>query len=529
MDIILYCRSSSAFRFALTVTVIVSLLSPLFGVATVIPIRDAAQVLRWVGPFVLGGSVLIFSVISRSLPRRFQTSDGIACAFIGVAIFSTLYSFDPMTTFLKALSLVLFYGAVFWGFWLYIDICGVEKLAQWMVAAVAIAVVSHVVFFVLYPAGSMYNNTERFVGFAENPGGVGALVAQAMPLALWYAFSVRRWHVWSLIGVMLLLVIVAQTRLEVLSMVIGSGLFLLCRFPHRRIVVLISITGYIGAFMWWSFVSPSLYDRYVDARLIEPVADASLVVEGQIVDRDTEEQEAFDTLEIRAIERDLEKLKTLLGSLDEEPLQFGSQAQSEKNELLIEIDKLEKQVEVAISKLPSSSDDLETTEFIVPPRYTYAQTSTLGWRSYKWQKGLSYLAQRPLLGFGFGTEDQLFTFHGLDWWEWGYTGGYMHNSYLGMALQLGLFGFLLFFCPILFLLARELRPSLLHAQPSVRLAIWCVCLSGLFSALLSSWVYAMGNPQSLQFWICIMLLVYFGSQQKVMSEPGQEAVRDPII
>jgi O-antigen ligase len=115
------------------------------------------------------------------------------------------------------------------------------------------------------------------------------------------------------------------------------------------------------------------------------------------------------------------------------------------------------------------------------------------------------------LGFGFGTEPELFDYHGWRRNEWVYTGGYMHNSYLGLALQVGIPGALLFFLPLVFLLIREVR-QVDHHHRGVRVAFQSVVLTGMTSAFLSSWLYSMGNHNSLLFWTSVMLLVRFRAE-----------------
>jgi O-antigen ligase len=131
---------------------------------------------------------------------------------------------------------------------------------------------------------------------------------------------------------------------------------------------------------------------------------------------------------------------------------------------------------------------------------------TLSHRSGKWTQGALYFLERPLLGFGFGTEDQLFEAHGIRPALYKYTGAYIHNSYLGLVLQLGLVGAILVYLPLGLLVAREFRVANRTPPNLMRTALMAVVLTGMVSALFSSDLYSMGNPKIASFWICVMLL-----------------------
>ena len=56
-------------------------------------------------------------------------------------------------------------------------------------------------------------------------------------------------------------------------------------------------------------------------------------------------------------------------------------------------------------------------------------------RTEAWRGALQQAAERPLLGFGFGTEDKAFVDR-----YYGFVGSLPENSYIGISLQLGLVG-----------------------------------------------------------------------------------------
>ncbi len=137
---------------------------------------------------------------------------------------------------------------------------------------------------------------------------------------------------------------------------------------------------------------------------------------------------------------------------------------------------------------------------------------TMGGRVEIWPIALQLIADKPIFGYGFGTEDKLV--------RPGYSKGprseisYIHNSYLGIMLQLGIFGLILFFAPLLILLLKELFSMQDSAVPLLRRALRASMIAGLLCAIFESWVYSVGNAQTFPFWIIVMLLVFYRYQDK---------------
>ena len=138
----------------------------------------------------------------------------------------------------------------------------------------------------------------------------------------------------------------------------------------------------------------------------------------------------------------------------------------------------------------------------------------LGGRLGIWQTALNLIMESPVLGHGFGVENKIF---GLKYAAYHNIKGqisYVHNSYLGMLIQLGIIGLILFFLPLFILLFKEL----FHGQRSdvfpLRLALRRSLISGLLCCLYESWVYSVGNSQTFPFWVTVMLLLFCRQQDK---------------
>jgi O-antigen ligase len=175
----------------------------------------------------------------------------------------------------------------------------------------------------------------------------------------------------------------------------------------------------------------------------------------------------------------------------------------------------------ALWVLPSGA---VVASLLVSPKLfqSFVQPETLftgSGRSEAWSAAMHLIAEKPILGYGFGSEDRLFSLFGVTFRE--FAGAAAHNSYLGVTLQLGLIGATLFFGPLFWLLVRELRLSRQGRLPLVRYALQGVLIAGLVAGLAESWIYSVGNAFVFPFWTSVMLLVRLGSQSG-----GKGDVRD---
>jgi len=141
---------------------------------------------------------------------------------------------------------------------------------------------------------------------------------------------------------------------------------------------------------------------------------------------------------------------------------------------------------------------------------TYIRVETIptgGGRFEAWPVTLSLIADKPFFGYGFGVEDKIFKLKNIVFYI--HSGLYVHNSYLGIMLQLGIAGFMLLFGPLFLLLFKEIFSRHDSKTPLLRYALRASLISGLVCAIFESWIYAVGNGQVFPFWIIVMLLVSY--------------------
>jgi hypothetical protein len=124
-------------------------------------------------------------------------------------------------------------------------------------------------------------------------------------------------------------------------------------------------------------------------------------------------------------------------------------------------------------------------------------------RAQAWDGALHLGAQRPIAGFGFGTEDHVFFDRYAD-----FNSNVPENSYIGLFLQLGIVGVVAFVGFLLALLVRGTVVVRAREQPGRRLIAACAAglVAGLVLAAFQSYLYAVGNNATAAVWLCAFLL-----------------------
>jgi O-antigen ligase len=116
-------------------------------------------------------------------------------------------------------------------------------------------------------------------------------------------------------------------------------------------------------------------------------------------------------------------------------------------------------------------------------------------RLQAWRGAVRQGGDRPLLGYGFGTEAGVF----VDRYR-AFEGGVPENSFIGVFLQLGAFGLALLLALVVSLVAAARRRG--GTTAAIGLA---VLATGLVLAVVQSYVYAVGNVATLGLWLCAFL------------------------
>jgi hypothetical protein len=124
-------------------------------------------------------------------------------------------------------------------------------------------------------------------------------------------------------------------------------------------------------------------------------------------------------------------------------------------------------------------------------------------RGRAWQGALELGLERPLAGYGFGTEEHVF----VDRWI-SFNGSRPENSVIGLFLQLGAIGVLLLIALVAMTVVATLAAIRQLRGGPRRGAAACAGAVAAASALalVQSYVYSVGNVGSLPLWVLIFIL-----------------------
>ncbi len=122
-------------------------------------------------------------------------------------------------------------------------------------------------------------------------------------------------------------------------------------------------------------------------------------------------------------------------------------------------------------------------------------------RGVAWTGAIEQAAGRPLLGYGFGTEGKVFVDRYLT-----FVGGLTENSYIGLALQLGIVGLALLLALVVAPGRQPGGPRSAGAGRSLAAACLGVLAAGLAVAVIQSYFYSVGNIAAAALWITAFLL-----------------------
>jgi hypothetical protein len=115
-----------------------------------------------------------------------------------------------------------------------------------------------------------------------------------------------------------------------------------------------------------------------------------------------------------------------------------------------------------------------------------------------WRGAIGQGDDRPLLGYGFGTEEDVF----VDRYQT-FQGGVPENSFIGLFLQLGIVGVAVFAVLVALLSRGAIRGR--HSDENLTAACVAVLGAAIVLTLVQSYVYAIGNVATLAVWVVAFL------------------------
>lgn len=133
-----------------------------------------------------------------------------------------------------------------------------------------------------------------------------------------------------------------------------------------------------------------------------------------------------------------------------------------------------------------------------------------------WPAGLAALVQRPLFGFGLGTNQRAIS-------SWGATEA-VHNSPLAVAIELGLVGLVLYCALLAYCTVRLWRAiALATRQGRLREAEFAVVLLASFFGFMTTWFKGGGMEYAKMLWVLLGLMSAYA---QILEQPRQRLTQE---
>lgn len=422
---------------------------------------------RWPVLFLLAAVAAFLAVRRGSLLDAAREPLHIAAAgFVGLAALSVAWTVDASLTAQRAISLatlLLAAAGLGWAARGRPQVAG-RLLMGLLAGAAAVAAAGLAVLGLSFDDAVQATAPLRYRGLGENPNTVSMLVATAMPLALWVTMTTRRGRerAFGLSSVVLFYgtIVFSGSRGALIAAFIGSLGFVLGTAPVLRVRL-----ERVG-------IATALFVLAVGLAQL-PRSLTVVVASGGETPTTTapSEDPGAGSKTTRTTDGETAPTVTTLA-----PNSSGSVGR-----LADEIGR------------PATGGAAERTFFGSSGR-------VLGWRS-----AIAQGNDRPLLGYGFGTEDVVFV-------DRIYTlqSRRPENSFVGVYLQLGLFGLALLLAILLSAARSGMRSARSLAARSqerpLAFAAAGVVAAGALLALVQSYVYSAGNIASLTVWTSLFIL-----------------------
>jgi O-antigen ligase len=417
------------------------------GSSSIAWLASDAKPLRWPVLFVLAAAALVDVGVSRIGAYRPSRLHILVAVFLGLALLSSTWSIAPRLTIGRVVS---------FGFVLLAAIAidagcrgrparARQILAGIVCGATAVGVLGFVLLpfertTAAQPAGP--DTPWRFKGLGENPNTVSMFLAVAVPLAIWFALSARgRARVGSIaaLAVFAATIALSGSRGALLAALFGAAVVSLG--PAKRGARVAVAAASVAVFLGCVGISQIPQPAGFSAAAAARIAQQQAAEAGGVGDG-----------------RGTRVIAPSVGSLSAELGRPGSTRR----------------------KLFATSGRLDA-----------------------WGWALGQARKRPALGYGFGTEQNVFVDR-----LYAFEGGLPENSFVGIALQLGILGVILLVAIVFGLIFATVTSLRSLAEPNVRgLAAACAgaALGGLALTVGQSYLYSAGNVATITVWIAAML------------------------
>lgn len=144
-------------------------------------------------------------------------------------------------------------------------------------------------------------------------------------------------------------------------------------------------------------------------------------------------------------------------------------------------------------------------------------------RIQAWRGAIHQADARPLLGYGFGTENKVF----IDRF-YSFNGTYVENSFVGLYLQLGAIGAASFVALLLALGVPAFRGARRAGSNDLPVVLAAVLATGVALMLAQSYVYSVGNVATVAFWVASFSAVSAATSAQLHVRRAQHSQEDVV-
>jgi len=417
------------------------------GSSSISGLKHVANGGRW---FVLLAVLVLAGVSAWRTGRRSGIPPGlwsfglVAAAFVGLAVLSTSWSPAPRLTFERGASLGILFAAAA----SVAVVADADPLMRRRILAglAAGAGVVAVIGFLMLAAGAgaaaqvaSHSTPWRFRGFGENPNTIPVLGATAMPIVMWLWLTTTKRVSRFLWAVSFVALLATAVATE-------------------------SRGGLAGAFVGVTLVLAVLVERW-PRKAMAIASYGSVIVLGLVLRQAT--QPAPPTFY----------------SAVKPPSSVTTVSPTAAYHTVV---------------LPPRADEIG-----FPSLSRAGVTNLASGRVAAWMGALDLVKDRPLLGYGFGTESRVF----VDRWYF-FESALPENSSIGILLQLGIVGFAIMVALLAVILwggVRALRASDAEARSLATVGLGAIT-GALTVTFIQSYIYSVGNVAAATVWITAFIL-----------------------
>ena len=424
---------------AIPVIVAATIVAFAAGSSSVAGVIQAGRAARWVALLVLFAAAAGW--VGRPVARLRLTVAVSALAFLAVAVESAVWSVDPRLTIERAATLVLLFATAA----AFALACAANerrsRLVLWGIVAGALAVTALglITLAADHPAAVQAATADvpaRYRGFGQNPDTVSLLLALCLPICAWLAFQAR------------------NRRNRAVALAAGVAFDASIAASGSRGAI---IAGFAGVLVVVALVRERIRVRALAG------AVAAVLLAATIAAALAPTSNGNAAPPKTAAPTTATQVKPRPGYVNvgtAYPFEFDIGFQG-----------------------PGEAAPTHRTLF------------GLSGRGEAWRGTIDLGNQRPALGYGFGTEDRVFINRYTN-----FVGGLPEDSYLGIYLQLGAVGLVVFLA-----LAGALAVGGIRRISSEAIVSLAVLAAALVLAVVQSYIYSVGDIGTVTVWVCAFL------------------------